>query len=149
MNSCLIRYWSVYRLPLRIAVKVMLDSPSLPKRINGWNPATAPGVVCRTSAATSDVILSIALYPRWVSLFFARGKSLPDPDRVLRGSGNQMRHVVLDPVSVLDSPPVRALIRAAVSTHPKRLPRGRGRTIVKAVSAKQRPRRPRGKGARG
>ena len=98
---------------------------------------------------TTDVILSIALYPRWVSLFFARGKSLPDPDRVLRGSGNQMRHVVLDPVSVLDSPPVRALIRAAVSTHPKPLPRGRGRTIVKAVSAKQRPRRPRGKGARG
>jgi hypothetical protein len=26
----------------------------------------------------SDAILSIALYPRWVSLFFARGAKLPD-----------------------------------------------------------------------
>ena len=37
----------------------------------------------------SDIILSIALYPRWVSLFFARGASLPDPSQALRGTGNQ------------------------------------------------------------
>jgi hypothetical protein len=89
----------------------------------------------------SDIILSIALYPRWVSLFFARGVSLPDPSQVLRGSGNQMRHVVLEPVSLLDTPAVRALIMAAVATHPKPLAGVRGRTIIKSVSAKQRPRR--------
>jgi len=89
----------------------------------------------------SDVILSVALYPRWVSLFFARGTSLPDPDRVLRGSGSRIRHVVLQPVSVIDTPPVRALIRASIDTHPKRLSGSRGRTIVKSVSARQRSRR--------
>ena len=90
----------------------------------------------------SDVVLSVALYPRWVSLFFARGAALPDPDEVLRGSGSRIRHVVLQPVSVIDTPPVRALIRAAIDTHPKRVSGSRGRTIIKSVSARQRPRRP-------
>jgi hypothetical protein len=93
---------------------------------------------------TSEVILSIAVYPRWVSLFFARGAHLPDPKRLLTGSGSQMRHVVFAPVSVLDTPAVRDLIRVAVETHPKQLARARGRTIIKSVSAKQRPRRPSG-----
>ena len=91
---------------------------------------------------TSEVILSITLYPRWVSLFFARGARLPDPKKVLRGSGSQIQHVVLEPLSVLDSPPVRALIKAAVAIHPTPLVGVRGRTIIKSVSAKQRPRRP-------
>jgi hypothetical protein len=90
----------------------------------------------------ADIILSVALYPRWVSLFFARGVDLPDPSGILCGSGSQIRHVVLDPVSVLDSAAVRELIKAALASHPKRLGPGRGRTIIKSVSAKQRPRRP-------
>jgi hypothetical protein len=101
---------------------------------------------------TSDVILSIALYPRWVSLFFTRGAHLPDPSAILRGSGSQIRHVVLEPVEVLDSAPVRRLIKTAVGTHPKPLGQGPGRTIIKSVSIKQRPRRPsevRGRRTRG
>jgi hypothetical protein len=96
----------------------------------------------------SDIILSIALYPRWVSLFFARGAELPDPTGVLRGSGRQIRHVVLEPLEILDGAAVRALIRKAVATHPKALGAGRGRTIIKSVSPKQRPRRPREPGGR-
>ena len=101
---------------------------------------------------TSDVILSVALYPRWVSLFFARGAQLPDPKAILRGSGSQIRHVVLAPLDVLDSAPVRQLIKTAVATHPNALVPGRGRTIIRSVSAKQRPRRPpevRGRRTRG
>jgi hypothetical protein len=104
------------------------------------------------SERTSEVVLSIALYPRWVSLFFARGATLADPSGVLRGSGNQMRHVVLERIAVLDSGPVLALIETAVATHPKSFGPECGRTIIKAVSAKQRPRRPvepRGRRTRG
>ncbi len=90
----------------------------------------------------SDVILSIAVYPKWVSLFFARGAKLPDPSGVLRGSGRQIRHVVLEPLEVLDIVAVRALIKVAVATHPKPLKPSGGTTIIKSVSAKQRPRRP-------
>ena len=94
------------------------------------------------SVRTSEVVLSLALYPRWVSLFFARGATLPDPAGILRGSGNQMRHVVLGGAEDLDGEPLRALIEAAVATHPKAFGSGRGRTVIKAVSSKQRPRRP-------
>jgi hypothetical protein len=100
----------------------------------------------------SDLILSIALYPRWVSLFFTRGAELADPDGLLRGSGSKIRHIVLGQAAVLDSAPVRTLIREALATHPTRLSRGRGRTIIQSVSAKQRPRRPaegRGRRTRG
>ncbi len=91
---------------------------------------------------SSELILSIALYPRWVSLFFTRGAELDDPRGLLRGSGNRMRHIVLESAATLDRAPVRALVREAVATHPKPLARGRGRTIIRSVSVRQRPRRP-------
>ncbi len=91
----------------------------------------------------SDIVLSVALYPKWVSLFFARGASLPDPQLLLRGSGSRIRHVVLEPVEVIDTPAVRKLIKAAVDAHPTRPARSGGRTIIQSVSVKQRPRRPR------
>jgi hypothetical protein len=94
------------------------------------------------SERASDAILSIALYPRWVSLFFARGKGLPDPHGILSGSGNKMRHVVLETPKVIGSKAVLELIAAAVVAHPKPLGPERGTTIIKWVSAKQRPRRP-------
>ena len=36
----------------------------------------------------SEAIFSIALYPRWVTLFFLRGAALEDAHGILRGSGN-------------------------------------------------------------
>ena len=91
--------------------------------------------------SASDVIASIALYPRWVSLFLMRGAVLPDPELVLRGSGSRVRHIVLESAAVLDTAPVRALVEVARATHPKALPRQTRRTIIKSVSKKQRPRR--------
>lgn len=95
------------------------------------------------SERASDVVLSIALYPRWVSLFFLHGASLPDPKRLLKGKGSRVRHLVLDPPSLLDTPPVRALIAAAVKSAPVPFARNRRRRmVIKSVSAQQRPRRP-------
>lgn len=88
----------------------------------------------------SDAILSIALYPRWVSLFLVGGQKLPDPKKLLRGSGATMRHVVLDEVTI-DTPAVRALVRGAVKLARHPIPKTRGKILIKAVVAKQRPRR--------
>jgi hypothetical protein len=91
----------------------------------------------------SDAIASIAVYPRWVSLFLLRGARLADPAKRLRGSGNQVRHVVLETAATLDEPDVKSLIRAALAAHPTPFDaKARRRTIVKSVSARQRPRRP-------
>jgi hypothetical protein len=93
-----------------------------------------------------DGIFSIALFPPHASLFFLQGAKVPDPTKRLRGSGNVVRHVVLEDVKVLDEPDLRALIdvalaRAKVPLDPKQ-PR---RLIIKSISAKQRPRRPKGR----
>ncbi len=93
---------------------------------------------------TSEAIFSIAVYPRWVSLFFLQAKGLPDPARRLRGSGKKVRHVVLGGASDLDAPEIEALIRAALARATVPLQRGgKRRLVIKSVSARQRPRRPR------
>jgi len=92
---------------------------------------------------TSDVLFSLAVYPRWVDLYFMYGRSLPDPHKLLRGSGKQGAFVRLDDLSVLDEPAVKALFAAAErQATPPLAARGRGYTVVKSISAKQRPRRP-------
>ena len=91
---------------------------------------------------TSDVLFSLAVYASGVNLYFMYGRSLPDPDKLLQGSGKQGAFVRLDDLSVLDEPGVKALIDASVKqAEPPLSARGRGYTIVKSVSAKQRPRR--------
>ena len=59
---------------------------------------------------TSDSLFSIAVFPRWVSLFFAKGAGLPDPEGLLQGTGNVVRHIVLTDSAVLDSPGIQRLM---------------------------------------
>ena len=90
----------------------------------------------------SDVVLSLAVYAKGVNLYFFYGASLDDPDKLLQGAGNQGRFIRLDDVALLDRPAVAALIRTAIEFGDVPLPKtGRGDTIIKSISAKQRPRR--------
>jgi hypothetical protein len=98
----------------------------------GYSPTERP----------SDAIVSMAARANGVGLCFIRGAGLPDPKGLLLGSGNQTRFLRLESPSVLARPEVRALIRAAIARAKTPLPpRGRGRLIIRSVSAKQRPRR--------
>jgi|SRR5271157_792129 len=92
----------------------------------------------------SDAIFSIALFPRWVSLFFLiSGTKLRDPDCYLKGSGKQARHIVLENAATLDDPAVLDLMAQALEMSPKQIDAAQpGRMIIKSISAKQRPRRP-------
>ncbi len=90
-----------------------------------------------------SVILSIAGYPRWVTLFFMHGVKLDDPHRLLEGSGNQVRSVRLASAETLDDPRVEALIADALGkAKPPLDPYAKGEIVIKSISAKQRPRRP-------
>jgi hypothetical protein len=95
----------------------------------------------------SDAIFSIALFPRWISLFFLQsGTRLRDPAGLLEGSGNQARHIKLKDLALLDSPAVQDLVAQALELSPKQIdPAQPRRLIIKSISAKQRPRRPAGK----
>lgn len=90
----------------------------------------------------SGIVCSVALYPRWVSLFLSNGPSLPDPTGLLEGEGGKVRHIKLTG-DRLDDPAVWALLDAAAASVALPIdPAGEGRLIVKSISAKQRPRRP-------
>lgn len=90
----------------------------------------------------SEAILSLAVYPRYVSLFLLNGTALEDPENLLEGSGSKARHIKLRPLSLLKSAGVLSLIDAALARAAVPLAEaGRGRLIIKSVSAKQRPRR--------
>jgi uncharacterized protein YdhG (YjbR/CyaY superfamily) len=92
---------------------------------------------------TSDALCSIAGYPRWVSLFLLKGARVADPDGLLEGSGSQVRGLRLRSAGDLDAPPVRALITRALAPAAATFAAAPPlRTIVKSVSARQRPRRP-------
>jgi hypothetical protein len=90
----------------------------------------------------SDSIISIASASNGVGLCFIQGAKLPDPKKILLGSGNQTRFIRLDSVQVLKRSEVKALLAAAVRKATSPLPTtGRGKLIIKSISAKQRPRR--------
>jgi len=95
------------------------------------------------SERASEAIISIAVFPRWVSLFFLQAKGLPDPTSILQGKGNVARHIVLSTPSALDDPAIQALITEALVRAKVPLdPSVTHRIIIKSISAKQRPRRP-------
>ena len=93
---------------------------------------------------TSEAIFSIAVYPKWVSLFFLQAnRGLPDPEDLLQGSGGVVKHIRLPKAATLDEPAVKALMLEAVARAKVPFdPKGTHRLIIKSISAKQRPRRP-------
>ena len=94
------------------------------------------------SERASEVIFSIAVYPRWISLFLFGGQKLKDPKKLLKGSGNTVRHIVLQGAASLGDPDVKALMDACLRlADPPLDPEQKHRLIIKSVSAKQRPRR--------
>jgi hypothetical protein len=97
----------------------------------GYSPTERP----------TDSIVSMAARANGVGLCFIHGAALPDPHRLLLGSGKQTRFVRLKSAARLAEPEVEELISAAVSQAEISLPRtGRGRLIIRSISAKKRPR---------
>jgi Domain of unknown function (DU1801) len=96
---------------------------------------------CATDRASSCIV-SLASQAKGVSLCFYYGATLPDPDNLLHGGGNQVRFLHLESAKTLTSPKVELLLRAAVAQSKSPLPVStKGYTIIKSISAKQRPRR--------
>ena len=92
-----------------------------------------------------DGIVSIAARADGVDLYFNHGPQLPDPKKLLQGSGKQARFVRLEAASQLAHPDVEAFIAAAIDHASVPLPsEGKGSLIIKTnktVAAKKRPRR--------
>ena len=78
----------------------------------GYSPTERP----------SDAIVSIAARANGVGLCFIHGARLPDPKKLLLGSGTQTRFMRIDSASRLAHPDVEALIAAAIDQAKTPLP---------------------------
>jgi hypothetical protein len=88
-------------------------------------------------------VLAIRAGANGVSLYFNHAKDLPDPAKLLQGSGNQMRSIKVDGASTLARPEVARLIDEAIARN--RVPfasAGRGSVVIRSTSAKRRRSRP-------
>lgn len=89
-------------------------------------------------------VLAIRASADDVKLHFGRGKDLPDPAKLLKGSGNQTRWIHLEGASTLARPAVARLIDEAIARN--RVPfeqTGRGPLVIRSGPAtKKRRRRP-------
>jgi hypothetical protein len=85
-----------------------------------------------------DAIVAIRGDAKGISLYFSQGPQLPDPQRLLRGSGKQTRFIPVDKASQLAHPDVAALLTAAIAQAGASLPsQGKGRLIIKSAGAKK------------
>lgn len=74
-----------------------------------------------------------------VSLYFNHGKALPDPAKLLQGSGKQTRWISVERASTLARPEVACLIDEAIARNPVPFASaGRGSIVIRPTSAKQR-----------
>ena len=119
---------SALRKRFPTAVEMVYDNYNF--FVIGYSPTERP----------TDYIVSLAANSKGVGLSFNHGATLPDPNKILLGAGKQNRFVRLPNAAVLRKPEVEALVNAAVA-QAKPLPAsGRGGTVIRSVSAKQRPR---------
>jgi hypothetical protein len=98
----------------------------------GYSPTERP----------TDSIFSIAARANGVGLCFIQGARLPDPKRLLLGSGRQTRFIRVESASQLSHPDIEELIDAAILRATKPLSAGgRGKLVIRSIASKQRPRR--------
>jgi hypothetical protein len=88
-------------------------------------------------------VLAIRASADGVKLYFNQGKELPDPAKLLQGSGKQTRSIDVEGASTLARPEVARLIDEAIAHN--RVPfadAGRGSVVIRSTSKKRRQRRP-------
>jgi len=89
-----------------------------------------------------DGIVATAARPDGMRLYLMPGPQLPDPKKLLMGSGKQARFIQLESARRLAHPDVEALIAAAIGRAAVPLPsKGRGKLVIRTFGGKKGPRR--------
>src|SRR6266545_4268039 len=89
-----------------------------------------------------DDICHVAVYAGHVNLGFNRGAQMDDPERLLQGTGKQVRHITIRTAADLARPAVRKYLRAARKMSRETIrpdPKLKGVTsVVKAIYPRRR-----------
>ena len=91
-----------------------------------------------------DSVVSVAARPDRVELYFNHGPQIPDPKKLLKGSGKMTRFIPLESARQLSTPDVKGFIAAAISLSKIPFPKSKGTLIIKtnktAIPKKKRTR---------
>jgi hypothetical protein len=88
-----------------------------------------------------DGICYIGVIKDHVNLGFIRGSELADPQRILEGTGKQMRHIKIRNMSDLERPAVRAYLQEACERAGYEVLTDKEKTVTTAVKRKSAGRR--------
>jgi hypothetical protein len=129
---------AVARLFLAARGAVLRAAPNATELI--YDAYNAVSAVYSFTDRMKEAFCHVAAYPKYVNLGFNRGASLADPERLLAGTGANIRHVRIDEAGILRRAAVECLLRAAVEQGRALAPVASPapRSVVKAVYAKKR-----------
>ncbi len=104
--------------------------PELERAVRALARATAPDLRTVVKWGTPwlvgrDLVLAVVAFSRHVGVEFWRGTSLPDPTKLLEGTGKNLRHVKVRTLTEARSPALRGLVAAAVRLDARSMPRTR------------------------
>ena len=83
-----------------------------------------------------DCICYIGVIKDHVNLGFIRGSELADPQRILEGTGKQMRHIKIKNISDLERPAIRSYLQEACERAGYEVATDKEKTVTTAVKRK-------------
>jgi len=101
----------VAQLALALRELVLTEAPEAEEVLYS---VYAEVIVFKLPKVKGGAFCYVAAYARHVNLGFYRGGELPDPRRVLKGTGKKMRHIRFDSPDDLRHGYLRTYIRAAI-----------------------------------
>jgi len=124
-------------LALAIRKLVLEEAPEATELIYDAYSAVAVGY--SFTGRPSDAFIHIAAYARWVNLGFNYGSQLEDPQKVLQGTGQWVRHIRIAKAEDVKNPLLRAFVKSAIALaeRPDK-PGSAGKSVVRAIYAKKR-----------
>jgi hypothetical protein len=127
----------ITELALALRSLVLEEAPEATELIYDAYSAVAAGY--SFTGRPSDAFIHIAAYARWVNLGFNYGSQLEDPQKVLQGTGQWVRHIrITDPADV-KNPMLRSLVKTAIAKADRPdEPGTSGKSVVRAIYARKR-----------
>ncbi len=114
--SALIKFLKPYDREIQklaLQVRALVLEEMAPCYENIYDAYSAVAIGYGTSDRLRDGIFHIAVYSKHVNLGFNDGASLADPQGILLGAGNQIRHLTIKTPDDLTRPEIRAYLKRA------------------------------------
>jgi hypothetical protein len=134
---------------LALQLRLLLLEEIAPCYENIYDAYSAVAIGYGTSDRLRDGIFHIAVYPKGANLGFNDGATLPDPQGILEGKGNRIRHIKIRTPADLKRPELRTYIRRArkqaladarkLGERPPKKPDGMISTVKAIYARKRRP----------